>query len=115
MSFSLFARRMAYGTIGMLYTATVYVIVTSWWANQMEPWTSVKQVHANFSQVEAVQRGSAYYTGSELIWWTIPIWSLLLCALTAIGEETRKVYRMMLNWALRRIGKDGLPTQCVFF
>ncbi|KAI0318404.1 GPCR fungal pheromone mating factor [Amylostereum chailletii] len=114
MSFSLFARRLAYATIGMLYTATVYVIVTSWSSTDMEPWTSVSKVHANFSQVETVLRGTAIATGSELLWWTIPIWSLLLCALTAFGEETRKGYRTILSWISSRTGKNILPTQYAF-
>jgi hypothetical protein len=50
---------------------------------------------------------------SELIWWFIPIWSLLLFVLSAPGEETQRGYRTTLTWLSERLRGDMLPIQYV--
>jgi hypothetical protein len=71
--------------------------VLSWSSTNLQPWTSIAQAHADFSQVQIIQRNTRLAVRSALIWWSIPVWSLLLCALSGLGEETKKGYRAL--WA----------------
>lgn len=113
MSLSLFVRRLAFCAIGMLYTSVAYAAALSWQSTSMLPWTSVPQVHADFSHIEIIPAGSRLALQSELIWWTIPIWSILLCAMSAFGEETRKGYRSIWKTMSKRSSEKTLPVQYV--
>jgi len=113
MQISLFIRRLVFATIAVLYTAVGYGIVMSWCSTILVPWTSVAEVHSKFSEVEIIEPGSQHALQSNLIWWSVPIWTFLLCALSAFGEETKKGYRKIWNWITGRSKQPLLPVRCV--
>jgi hypothetical protein len=114
MTSSLFIPRVFFTASGVLYVAGVYLyIVLSITSSSMQPWTSVSQTRSQVSQIEIVYSPSQISTQSELIWWFIPIWSLIFCVLSAVGEETRRGYRSVLTWLSQPFKRDDLPTQYV--
>lgn len=111
MTSSLFIPRVFFTASGVLYVAGVYLyIVLSITSSSMQPWTSVSQTRSQVSQIEIVYSPSQISTQSELIWWFIPIWSLIFCVLSAVGEETRRGYRSVLTWLSQPFKRDDLPT-----
>ncbi|KAI0028108.1 GPCR fungal pheromone mating factor [Vararia minispora EC-137] len=113
MQLSLFIRRLVFLTVAVLYTGVAYTVILSWSSTNLLPWTSIAQVHAGFGQVEIIQSRTQLAVQSNLIWWSIPTWSLLLFALSVFGEETKKGYRKIWAWILGRSCQFTLPTRCV--
>ncbi|VDB95384.1 unnamed protein product [Peniophora sp. CBMAI 1063] len=109
MSLSLFTRRLAFCTLGMAYTAAVYATALSWESSNTLPLTSVAQVHADFSHIEIIPADSQLSLQSQLIWWNVPIWSILLCVMSAFGEETRKGYRSLWKAMANPRSEKTLP------
>ena len=110
MSLSLFVRRLVFGVTGMTYTVVVYILISS--TASLGDWSSISDVHAQLSKIEILPIGSAAGTQNELIWWAIPLWTILICAIFAFEEETAQNYRSMINWSFRRIvGRDILSVR----
>ncbi|KAH9977174.1 GPCR fungal pheromone mating factor [Lactifluus volemus] len=115
-SLSLFTRRIAFAIGGMLYVAVVYAFVLSSIATSgLLPWLSVSQTRSQVMDIDTVPSPSQMSIQSELIWWFIPVWSLLLCILCAFGKETQNGYHSTFNWLSRRFHGDIsiLPMQYV--
>jgi hypothetical protein len=99
---------------GMLYVAIVYIyVLSSITSSGLLPWTSISQTRSGVSQVEVVPSHSQMSIQSELIWWFIPVWSLLLFVLSVFGEEGQKGYHTMFTWLSQRFEEDMLPLQYV--
>ncbi|THH17676.1 hypothetical protein EW146_g3174 [Bondarzewia mesenterica] len=111
MTLSLFIRRLIFGYTGMIYMTVVYIIVLSSAASSgFNTWTSVSAMHSHFSAIEISSLGSFALVQVELIWWAIPIWSILMSILSAFGEETKEGYFFLINFFSRRFfGRDILP------
>ncbi|ETW79706.1 putative B mating type protein [Heterobasidion irregulare TC 32-1] len=110
MSLSLFVRRVVFGVTGMTYTVVVYVFISS--TVTLSAWSSISDVHAQFSKIEILPLGSAAGTQNELIWWAIPLWTILICITFAFEEEMAQNYRSLINWSFRRIvGRDILSVR----
>ncbi|SRR6266446_1683313 len=113
MTSGLFTRRVIFVLSGMLYVAFVYVYaLSSITSKGLLPWTSISQTHSQMSHVDVVPSQSQLGVQSKLIWWFIPIWSLLFM-LSAIGEETQSGYCTTLTWLTRKFKRDMLPIQYV--
>ena len=112
---SRFVRHVIFAVGGMLYvivvdTYALYSITSS----GLQPWMGISQTRSQVSQVQVVPSHSRLGLQSELIWWSIPICSLLLFVLSALGEETRKGYRTALTWLSQKLRGDMLlPMQYV--
>jgi hypothetical protein len=114
MTSSLFIPRIFFTVSGVLYVTVVYVyIVLSITSLGLQPWTSVTQTRSQVAQIELVSSPSQISMQSELVWWFIPIWSLIFCLLSAVGEETQRGYRSVLTWLSQPFKQDDLPTQYV--
>ncbi|KAI0298001.1 GPCR fungal pheromone mating factor [Russula brevipes] len=114
MTTSLFIRRIMFSVSGMLYVAIVYVyVLSSITSSGLLPWTSISQTRSGVSQVEVVPSHSQMSIQSELIWWFIPVWSLLLFVLSVLGEEAQRGYHTMFTWLYQRFEEDMLPLQYV--
>ncbi|KAI0270664.1 GPCR fungal pheromone mating factor [Gloeopeniophorella convolvens] len=112
MTLSLFIRRIIFAVSGMLYVAVVYVIILSTATSSgLSTWTSVSKARSGISTVEILSTPSQISVESELTWWFVPVWSLLLCVLSAFGEETQRGYRSMFKWLSQRFRGEVLPTQ----
>ncbi|KAI0246664.1 GPCR fungal pheromone mating factor [Lactifluus subvellereus] len=107
---SLFVRRIIFAISGMLYVAAVHVyalsLVTS---SGLLPWISISQTRSQIADVGIVPSSSQMSVLSELIWWFIPVWSLLLCILSVFGEETRRGYHSTFTWLSQRFRGGALP------
>lgn len=113
MTSALFTRRIIFVVSGMLYVAIVYVhALFSITSSGLLPWTSISQARSQISQIEIVPSHSQLSVQNELIWWFIPVWSLLF-ALSAIGKETQKGYYTTFTSLFRKFKKDILPIQYV--
>ena len=113
MTSALFTRRIIFVVSGMLYVVYVYVYALfSITSSGLLPWTSISQTRSQISQIEIVPSPSQTTVQNELIWWFIPVWSLLF-ALSAIGEETQKGYYTTITCLSRKFKKDVLPIQYV--
>ena len=113
---SLFTRRIVFAIGGMLYVAVVYAyVLSSITSSGLLPWLSMSQTRSQIMDIDTVPSLSQMSIQSELIWWFIPVWSLLLCILCALGEETQNGYRSTFNWLSQRFqgGIDILPRQYV--
>ncbi|KAI0053505.1 hypothetical protein FA95DRAFT_753576 [Auriscalpium vulgare] len=106
MTMSLFGRRLAFALSGMAYSAVVYGIIAS--SVSLQSWTSISAIRTDVSRIE-VLNDRGWRTRSELIWWATPIWSLLLCTMSACGEETRSGYRSLYKLVMRGFERDVLP------
>ena len=114
MTFSLFVPRIFFTASGMLYVACVYVyVVSSVTSPGLKRWTSISQIRSQVGRIEIVSSSSQISIQSELIWWFIPVLSLLFCLLSAVGEETRRGYRSVLIWLSQPFKRNDLPTQYV--
>ncbi|KAI9456127.1 pheromone A receptor-domain-containing protein [Lactarius psammicola] len=103
MTSSLFIRRIFFTASGMLYVACVYVyVVSSVTSSGLLPWTSISQTRSQVARIEIVSSPSQNSIQSELMWWFIPVWSLIFCLLSAVGEETQRGYRSMLTCLSQR-------------
>jgi hypothetical protein len=110
MTSALFIRRIIFVVSGMLYVAVVYVyVLSSMTSSGLLPWTRISRTR---SQVEVVPLHSQMGVQSELIWWFIPIWSLLF-VFFAIGDETQRGYCATFAWLSRKFERDMLPIQYV--
>ncbi|KAF8259096.1 GPCR fungal pheromone mating factor [Lactarius quietus] len=98
MKLSLFIPRIFFTVSGMLYVTGVYVYVLSVTSSGLQPWTTISQIRSQVAQIEIVSSPSQISIQSELIWWFIPVWSLIFCFVSAFGEETRRGYHSMLIW-----------------
>ncbi|TFY82419.1 hypothetical protein EWM64_g1593 [Hericium alpestre] len=107
MTLGLFARRFAFAATGMLYVFVVYAFIVSWASSNLEPEISVSQLHANFSQIEILPLDAQARVRVELVWWAVPVWSLLLCALSS--EETRNGYQAIFGWVFKHRDHFDLP------
>jgi Pheromone A receptor len=115
-SLSLFTRRIAFAIGGMLYVAVVYsYVLSSMISSGLLPWLSVSQTRSQVMDVDIVPSPSQMSIQSKLIWWFIPVWSLLLCILCAFGKETQNGYHSTFNWLSQRFQGDIsiLPMQYV--
>jgi hypothetical protein len=112
---SRFVRHVIFAVGGMLYVVVVHTYALfSITSSGLQPWMGISQTRSQVSQVEVVPSHSRLGLQSELIWWIIPICSLLLFVLSAVGEETRKGYRTALTWLSQKLGGDMLlPMQYV--
>ncbi|KAH8984399.1 pheromone A receptor-domain-containing protein [Lactarius deliciosus] len=111
MTLSLFIRRIFFTVSGMLYIACVYVyVVSSVTSSGLLPWTSISQTRSQVARIEFVSSPSQISIQSELVWWFIPVWSLIFCLLSAVEEETRRGYRSMFAWLSQVFKRDDLPT-----
>ena len=111
---SLFVRRITLAIGGMFYIAVVYAYaLSSITSSGLLPWISLSQTRSQVMDVDIVPLPSPMSVQSELIWWFIPVLSLLLCILCALGEETRNGYRFTSNWLSQRFQEDVLPLQYV--
>lgn len=114
MTLSLFSRRIFFAVSGMLYVACIYgYVVSSVTSSGLLPWTSISQTRSQVARIEIVSSPSQISIHSELMWWFIPIWSLIFCLLSAIGKETRMGYHSMLTRLAQVFRRDDLPTQYV--
>ena len=114
MTFSLFIPRFFFTVSGMLYVACFYVyVMSSVTSSGLKPWTSISQIRSQVARIEIVSSPSQISIQSELMWWFIPILSLLFCLLSAVGEETRRGYRSVLTWLSQPCKRGDLPTQYV--
>lgn len=114
MTSSLFIPRIFFTVSGVFYVAGVYVyIVLSTTSSGMQPWTTISQIRSQVARIDIVPSPSQISTQSELIWWFIPVWSIIFCLLSAVGEETRRGYRSLLTWLSQPFKRDDLPTQYV--
>ena len=110
MTSALFTRRITFVVSGMLYVAVVYVYALfSITSSGLLPWI---QTRSQISEVEVAPSHSQMGIQSELIWWFIPVWSLLF-VLSAIGEETQMRYCTTFTWLSRKFKRDILPIQYV--
>ena len=110
---SLFVRRIVFAMSGLLYVAAVYVYaLSSVTSSGLLPWISVSQTRSQIMDVEIVPASSQMSVLSELIWWFIPVWSLLLCILSVFGEETQRGYHSTFTWLSQRF-RGVLPLQYV--
>ncbi|KAH9964858.1 pheromone A receptor-domain-containing protein [Russula dissimulans] len=110
MTLSPFIRHIIFATSGMLYIIVVYVYaLSSITSSGLLPWTSVSQTRSQVSQVEVVPLHSQMGVQTKLIWWFIPVWSLLLFVLAILGEENQIGYCTTLSWLSRRLKGDLLP------
>ncbi|KAH9990877.1 pheromone A receptor-domain-containing protein [Russula vinacea] len=106
MTSALFTRRITFVVSGMLYVAVVYVYALfSITSSGLLPWI---QTRSQISEVEVAPSHSQMGIQSELIWWFIPVWSLLF-VLSAIGEETQRRYCTTFTWLSRKFKRDLLP------
>lgn len=111
---SLFIRHSIFAISGMIYVVVVYVYaLSSITSSGLQPWTSISQTRSQISQIEVVAPHSQLSLQSELIWWFIPVWSLLLFVTSAPGEETRRGYRTTWTWLSLKLRGDMLPMQYV--
>jgi hypothetical protein len=115
MTSSRFVRHVIFAAGGMLYVIVVYTYaLSSITSSGLQPWISISQARSQVSQVEVVASHSRLGLQSELIWWFIPICSLLLFVSSALGEEIRKEYRGYLTWLSHQLRGDMLlPMQYV--
>ncbi|KAI9509917.1 pheromone A receptor-domain-containing protein [Russula earlei] len=110
MTSSLFIRRIIFAISGMLYLAVVYVYaLSSITSSGLSPWISISQTRSQISQVEVVPLHSPTGMQSKLIWWFIPIWSLILFVLSVLSGEIQRGYRTTFTWLSQRLKKDLLP------
>jgi hypothetical protein len=113
MTSALFARRIVFVVSGMLYAAVVYVYALfSITSSGLLPWTSISQTRSQISQIEIVPSHSQMRVLNELMWWFIPVWSILF-VLSAIGKETQKGYCTTFACLSRKFKRDMLPIQYV--
>lgn len=111
MTVSLFVHLMFFTVSGMLYVACVYVyVMSSITSSGLLPWTSISQTRSQVARIEIVSSPSQISIQSELMWWFIPVWSLIFCLLSTIGEETQRGYRAMLTQLSQIFKRDDLPT-----
>lgn len=111
---SLFVRRIVFAISGMLYVAAVYAYaLLSVTSSGLLPWISVSQTRSQIMDVEIVPSSAQMSVLSELIWWFIPVWSLLLCILSVLGEETRRGYHSTFTWLPQWFRGGVLPLQYV--
>jgi len=114
MSLSCFIRRAFLTVTGMLYVSCIHVyILSSVTSSGLLPWTSISQTRSQVSHIEILPSSSQVSIQSELIWWSVPIWSLLFCVLFAVGEEMRMGYRSMFSWLSQVFKREVLPMQYV--
>ncbi|KAI0298957.1 pheromone A receptor-domain-containing protein [Multifurca ochricompacta] len=110
MTLSLFVRRTFFAISGMLYVAVIYVYSLSGiMSSGLLPWESVSQTRSQISHIEILPSPSQVSIQSELVWWFIPVWSLLLCILSALGEETQRGHRSMCTRLSQLLHRDALP------
>jgi hypothetical protein len=109
---SRFVRHVIFAVGGMLYVVVVHTYVIT--SSGLQPWMGLSQTRSQVSQVEVVPSHSRLGLQSELIWWFIPVCSLLLFVLSALGDETRRGYRTSLTWLSQKLRGDMLlPMQYV--
>ena len=115
MTSSRFVRHIIFAVGGMLYVIVVYTYaLSSITSSGLQPWMGIAQTRSQVSQVEVVPSHSRLGLQSELIWWIIPICSLLLFVLSALGDETRKGYCTSWTWLSQKLRGDMLlPMQYV--
>lgn len=99
----------------MIYIATIYLyIITQTTEISLDTIPPISQVRAHASEIDVPDLDPVGLVEIELVWWAIPILSMAMCMLSALGEETRKGYKGIINWFSRRfVGRDILPTQYV--
>lgn len=91
MTASLFIRRTVFVSLGMIYIATIYLyIITQTTQTSLDTIPPISQVRAHASEIDVPNLDSVSLVEIELVWWAIPILSLAMCMLSALGEETRK-------------------------
>jgi len=114
MTLSLFIRNSIFAISGMIYLVVIHVYaLSSITSSGLQPWTSISQTRSQISQIEVVAPHSQLGLQSKLIWWFIPVWSLLLFVMSALGEETQRGYRTTLTWLSLKLRGDMLPMQYV--
>lgn len=115
MTASLFIRRTVFISLGMIYITTIYLyIITQTTQTSLDTIPPISQVRAHASEIDVPNLDPISLVEIELVWWAIPILSLAMCMLSALGEETRKGYKGIINWFSRRfVGRNILPIQYV--
>jgi hypothetical protein len=109
---SRFVRHVIFAVGGMLYVVVVHTYAIA--SSGLQPWMGLSQTRSQVSQVEVVPSHSRLGLQSELTWWFIPVCSLLLFVLSALGDETRRGYRTSLTWLSQKLRGDMLlPMQYV--
>ncbi|KAJ7101761.1 pheromone A receptor-domain-containing protein [Mycena epipterygia] len=110
-------RLMAMALVQMLWATIVTAADMAFTLNEgLRPWTSWADVHSNFGRVAVFPTAfipAQTLLVSYLIWWTVPISSLLFAAFFAFGEDAKREY--VAFWTafvglLRRIFRRPTPS-----
>ncbi len=87
----------------------IFVTAVNMWFTMkggLRPWTNWVDVHWDFSRVSqfpALFIPPTYWLYTYLLWWTIPISSILFWGFFSFGEDAMREYRACLSWIKRHI------------
>ncbi|TDL26927.1 STE3-domain-containing protein [Rickenella mellea] len=102
-----YLRLLAMAVVEIMWsTALIAVNMWSTISPGLRPWTSMADVHSNFSRVDLyplilLPRQTQVLT--ELFWWWIPVSAYVFFLFFGLGEETVSEYKAGLFWCRRNI------------
>ncbi|KAK0199270.1 GPCR fungal pheromone mating factor [Desarmillaria ectypa] len=86
-----------------IFWGVLVTTVNMWFTmkNGLRPWTGWEDVHVGFSRIGQFPRlliPATTWTYTYLLWWTIPISSVLFFIFFSFGQEAMKEYRRCFGW-----------------
>ncbi|KAJ7441457.1 putative fungal pheromone GPCR, STE3-type [Mycena galericulata] len=98
--------------LGSWNTVLISLSMANEYTNGLQPWTSWAAVHEHFSFIghyTYIELPAQTILGIYLLWWAVPLSSLVFFAFFGVGEEAMKDYRASASWVGRVILRREPP------